>query len=287
MDKKIKVHVVIPCYDWRPYAEVLINVFQQELPENVELEISRSQIIDWLPVQLARNQGLFNFLRKSNADYLWQIDADNPCDTTTLKNLLEHKVDAISAVVPLRFWPLRYCIVKDGKPITSFEWLGWPLIECDNIWTWCCLLSRQLCEDVWKFTEWHPYQFRVSDYVLNLNGKPEEYDWQDKQKWRREHYQAKDGKIHKVKRMIWEDLWFGEQAQKLGYKFYADLRAHCYHFTGKSDKRTVANEDCLILESLNKTDEGTINNYPDFLVSRYVHGWNDFIYYNLKWITLY
>lgn len=249
MDKKTKVYLAIPCYDWRPMAEVMINCMQQELPDNIELEFSRSQIIDWLPVQLARNQALFNFLRKSDADYLWFCDADNRPDITTLKHLVEDNVDAVSAIVPLRFWPLRYCVVKDGKPITSFEWLWWPLIEVDNIWTWCCLLSRRLCEDVRKFTEGHPYQFRVSDYVLRIWGKPEEYEWQDKQKWRRDNYQVKDGKIHKVKRMIGEDLWFWEQAQKLGYQFYADLRCLCKHATGKSEPRRVSNDDFIISES--------------------------------------
>ena len=265
MEKKIKVHVVIPCYDGSQYSEVLINIFQQELPENVELEISRQQIIDWLPVQLARNQWLFNFLRKSDADYLRFCDADNPPAIDVLKYMLEHKVDAISAIVPLRFWPLRYCVVKDWKPITSFKDLWWPLIECDNIGTWCCLLSRQLCEDVRKYTEGHPYQFRVSDYVFNTKtGKPEEYEWQDRQKWRRESYQAKWGWIHTVKRMIWEDLRFWEQAVKLWYKFYADIRAHCYHFTGKSEPRKVSNEDSIIAESfIIKPKHGDFDNSAD------------------------
>jgi len=50
---------------------------------------------------LSRNQIVHNFLR-SNADYLWFVDDDNPPAVDVLKYLLEHKVDAISAVVPLR-----------------------------------------------------------------------------------------------------------------------------------------------------------------------------------------
>lgn len=245
-----KVYVAIPSYDWRPKSEVLINIFQQELPPDTEIILQRENILDGLPVQLARNQLLFNFLRKSDAEYLWFCDDDNPPDITTLKYLLEHKVDAISAIVPLRKWNLRYCVVKNWKPIESFEWLGWPLIECDNIGTWCCLLSRKLCEDVRKLTEWHPFQFRVSDYVLNeITGKPEEYENQDFKEWWAKIYRMKDWKIYKVKRMIWEDLRFFEQAQKLWYKCYADLRAHCYHFMGSDEKRRVKNEDFIIAQS--------------------------------------
>ena len=65
--------------------------------------------------------------------------------------------------------------------------------------------------------------------------------------------------------MIGEDLWFGEQAMKLGYKFYADLRAHCYHFMGKSDRRTVANEDCLISDAfIPNKNNATIDNNTNF-----------------------
>lgn len=242
-----KIFVWMPSGTGFPYPEVLINIFQQIIPEWYELCFGRKHIVDRMPIQLARNELIQMFLYSpQDYDYFWWVDDDNPPSIEVLSYLLEHDKDVVSALVPLRKGNYRLCVVKDWKPMESIEWLDWPLIEVDNIWTWCVLLKRKVIQDVWELTKWHPYQFRVEDTVWNYRDNHKElYKQQDKliKDWKDIYMINNDWTINIQQRQCWEDLFFWERAKELWYKFYADLRARCYHFTWEQPKRIVKNEE--------------------------------------------
>lgn len=242
---KTKVFVWMPSATGFPYPETLINIFNQDCRNEVDIIFNRKNIVDRMPIQLARNEIVQEFF-KSWADYLWFVDDDNPPAIDVLWKLILHDKDVVSALVPLRKWAYRLCIVLDWKPVESIEWMNWPLIEVENIGTWCVLLSKRVIQSVWNATEWNPYQFDVCDYVLNLKtNTPEKYTYQDKliTNWWEIYKHNEQWQIHKVKRMISEDLFFWEIARQCWYKFYADLRCHCRHFTGEQPYRSVKYEE--------------------------------------------
>ena len=162
-----KIYIGMPSATWFPYPEAIINIYNQILPDDVEIEFERKNIIDRMPVQLARNEIIQQYLYHSDAEYFLFCDDDNPMAHDVISKLISHDKDVCSALVPLRKWPYRLCVVKDWKPIESIEWMQWPLIEVDNIGTWCVLMKRQVIQDVWNKNCWHPYQFRVEDTVWN------------------------------------------------------------------------------------------------------------------------
>jgi len=253
MQETIKIFVWMPSWTWFPYPEVILNLCNQDLPDWVELHFERKNIVDRMPIQLARNELIQKFLYNAiDYDYFLWCDDDNPPNTDVVKHLISHRKDVVSALVPLRKWPYRLCIIKNWKPMESIEWLDWPLIEVENIWTWCVLLSHKIVSDVWNHTKWHPYQFTVEDTIWDkIDDHKELYKNQEKYviDWKERYMLNKDWTLNIQQRQCWEDLFFGERAKELGYKFYADLRATCYHFTWEVNKRKVLNEEWNDLSS--------------------------------------
>jgi len=230
-----EIYVWMPSWTGFPHPETILNIFNQTCVKNreVELVFYSENIIKRKPVQHARNEIVHNFL-KSGCHYLWFVDDDNPPALDVLENLLEHQKDCVSALVPLRHWDNYLLnIFKDWKHITSYEWMEWPLIEIDNFWTWCVLMSKDIVEAMYKKFNWNPYQFRIEEFVLNeMNDEVERYEFQDRyiQDWFIRYKQDEFWNILKREESISEDLFFGREAKKLWFKFYADLRSHCTHF---------------------------------------------------------
>jgi len=242
----MQVYVWMPSTTWKPYPDCIISIYNQTV-KDIDLWFYNENIIVGKPVHHARNEILWNFL-KTSCDYLWFVDDDNPPQFDVLEKLLRHEVDYISALVPIRHWN-KYLlnVFKGWQHLTSYEWLP-ELIEIDNCWTWCVLMSRKLVEDMFRKFNSNPYQFRFETFWLDLDtNEPKIYNeldtttnWKLNWKWEvwtREEY-------------ISEDLFFWREAKKLWYKIYADTTAHCKHYT-KPWFLTVKYEENIVSNNTN------------------------------------
>ena len=230
----------MPSWTWLPHPEVIFNVRDQIIPEWYELVFDINNICAWSVVHTARNNIVRKFL-DSWCDYLRWCDDDNPPSTDVLKYLIDADKDVCSALVPLRHWAYMLNIFDKWKNVTSIKDYD-NLFEVENIWTWCVLLKRDVVKDVYMETKWIPYQFRVIDFVWNTDTNSKEiYTNQDTIDWWEKHYVSTDWKINKLQWEIWEDLFFGNVAKQLWYKFYADKRARCKHYKNKPEALFVQN----------------------------------------------
>jgi len=187
----MKVFVWMPSGSWNPHADVIMNIKDQQTEAKIEFTLD--SIISWRPVHQARNELVRRFL-ETDCDYLRWVDDDNPPNTDVLQLLLDAKKDVISALVPLRHWWYMLNVFKDWKNLTDTDWLP-AVFEVDNAWTWCLLMSRRVVSDVYKKTKHYPFQFKV------INDKETS-----------------------------EDVFFGNIAKELGYKYYAHRQARCTHY---------------------------------------------------------
>lgn len=243
-----RVYVWIPSGSGRPFPEVLISVYSQTaFKEGIaELYFFPDNIVAWKPIQHARNEILYNFI-KSNCDYLWFVDDDNPPNYDVLEKLLKPEVDFISALVPIRHWDWYLLnVFREGKHLTSYA--GMPnLIEIDNCWTGCVLISRELVQEMFNAFGWHPYQFRYEIFWLDLDtDKPKVYNELDTTtNWKLENDKPKLRTEY-----ISEDLFFWREAKARWYVIYADVTAHCKHYqspkylTVKYEETIENNLDC-------------------------------------------
>lgn len=241
------IYVWMPCWTWRPYPEVIFNIFNQTCFKDHTILFDMESIVSGMPVQDARNMIVKNFL-KSHYDYLWFVDDDNPPKLDVLEKLLSHEKDFVSALVPIRHWD-RYLlnVFKDWKHVTSYEWMD-DLIEVYNAWTWCVLMSYDLVESVYNHTKWRPYQFRLDSHILNTKtNKTELYEYQDRymKDWKDIYKMDEKGEIMVKQENISEDLFFGRTAKDLWYKLYADTRCHCTHYKVSTTKLKVKNENII------------------------------------------
>lgn len=252
-----KIYVWMPSGSGFPYPDTIIAIYTQDcvLDKSVELYFFNDCIVKRKPVQHARNQILHNFL-KSGCHYLWFCDDDNPPAKDVLGNMLSHQKECVSALVPLRHGE-KYLlnVFKDGKHVTSYEGHEWPLMEIDNFWTGCVLMSREMVQKMVDKFKWNPYQFRIEEFVCKKSWEVEPYACQDliNSDWQ-SVYVSEDWSIAKRTESISEDLFFGREAKKLGFSFYADLRSHCYHYKD-TNKLTVKYENIIYPDSNNTPEE--------------------------------
>lgn len=237
-----QIFVAMPSWTGRPYPEVIMNIFRQTAWENNDMWFNEDCIVSGRPVDQARNELVKRFL-KSHCDYIWFVDDDNPPALDVLDKLLSHGKDFISALVPIRHGN-RYLlnVFKNKNHITSLEGIEWPLIEIENAWTACILMSYELVEKVYKKTKWIPYEFKNEDHVLNIEtDEPEIYIYQDKyiENWQNLYKTNPDWSIMKLNQYISEDLYFWRTAKKLWYTLYADITAHCTHYKVTTTKLKV------------------------------------------------
>jgi len=102
----------MPSINGFPYPDTLISIYNQSCLKDIDLIFYRENIVDRMPVQLARNKIALDFI-KSRADYLWFCDDDNPPKVDVLEYLLSHNKDVVNALVPLRSDPYRLNIFLD------------------------------------------------------------------------------------------------------------------------------------------------------------------------------
>jgi hypothetical protein len=175
------------------------------------------------------------------------FDDDQVMNYDVIQKLIDADKDIVSWVVPLRHWDgdwdmLNIFYEKDWRltHYTDLSNIEEQVIEIANCGTWCVLLSRKVCQDMYKSTEGNAFAFESRPYVQNLNWDIlEKYDYQDyNDNWDKKYY-AIDWKIKIVNIPISEDLRFFEKAKELGYKMYADVTAICQHYEGKPKRRKI------------------------------------------------
>lgn len=241
VDKK-RIYVGMPSGTGFPYPDVIINILQQEMPRWYELVFYKDHIINGRPIHIARNLIVSNFIR-SDCDYLWFCDDDNPPSIDALKYLISCNEDVASALVPLRHWGYTLNLTVDGKWLTSIAKYKGKKFEVENFGTGCVLLSRKIIEDVCNATWQWPYHFYRQIMVINNEtNEKEEYTHQDLIPWWHNTYEHDNFEIHKEYIDWSEDLHFGKIARELGYKFYAHPRARCRHYLQNRDFIWVKNQ---------------------------------------------
>lgn len=244
----MQVYVAMPTVN-NPYPETIFNVMYQDvvLSWQVELLFDMHSITSRMPIHQARNELLRRFLQDTKADYIWFCDDDNPPSTDVLWKLLKHNKDICSAVVPLRLWDrdwdllniFKYNELWEREHITDLSEYKEPLQEIANCWTWCVLLSREFCEDIFNAFP-NPFEFVTWEYISTLDNKLERYIWQDYEPRKHKYKEDYNWQIRVVKIPLSEDVCFFEKAKELWYKLYADISAECYHFNGRPSKRFIS-----------------------------------------------
>lgn len=246
----MQVFIGMPSATGYPYPEAIFNIVNQTCNKHVDILFDMESLTIRTPIQIARNELLDRFLTKTDADYLWFCDDDNPPSVDVLEKLINANKDIVSAIVPLRMWDREGDLLnifkydeKGGREhYTDLSECEDHLIEIANCGTWCVLLSREFCEAMYKAYNKKPFAFETWKYVVGKNeGKVEKYIWQEYDGNRRDRYEeGYDGKIRIVEIPLSEDVCFFEKAKELGYTPYAELTAECYHFNGRPSKRKIS-----------------------------------------------
>ena len=243
----MEVFVAMPS-NWTPYPEAIFNIVYQDCRSYVDIIFNMNSITLRQPIQIARNELLRRFLHDTNADYIWFCDDDNPPSTDVLAKLLNSNKDICSAIVPLRMWDnegdllniFKYDEFGGRKHYETLEGIEEQVIEIANCWTWCVLLSREMCQKMCDAYKDSAFAFEEREYVVRKDGTVEKYKCQDYEGDRRDIYQEDlEWGIRIVKIPLSEDVCFFEKAKELGYKIYADVSAECYHFNGRPIKRRI------------------------------------------------
>lgn len=240
--KTKKIFVGMPSWTWFPYPDVIMNVLRQELPEWYEIYFPKENIISGRPVHIARNLLVSMFVR-SDCDYLWFVDDDNPPSIDVLKYLIECNEDVASALVPLRHGWYTLNLTVNWDWLTSIEKYWEEKFEVENVGTGCVLLTRKIIIDMCYHT-WHePYHFTRKIYVFNEQTKEaEEYTHQDIHiKGWQNIYRKNNFEIEKQYVDVSEDLYFWQIARDLWYKFYAHPLARCRHYKQNREFISVKN----------------------------------------------
>lgn len=245
----IKIFVWMPSWTGYPHPDAILNVFNQKLPKWYEIVFDMRWCPQRMPIHIARNKILEEFI-KSECDYLLFCDDDNPMLLDVLEKLLESKKDIVSAIVPLRMydkdWQALNIFYKDMnwsiKNYTKIPKRDNPLLEIANCWTWCVLLSKRVCLDMWKKYRNRAFWFTTKEIVYNKElDIAEDYNWQDKEEWRENRYISVDWVIQKNIADVSEDLNFFNRAKAMWYKIYARLDTECYHYNWMPSKRILKN----------------------------------------------
>lgn len=242
-----KIFIAMPCWSWYPHPDAIINIFNQELREWIEIEFTMDSLVVGKPIHIARNELLERFVR-SWCDYMLFCDDDNPMEQWVLQKLIDSNVDIVSAIVPLRHYDSDYqalnifyndmnWYIKNYKKIPKKTN---PLLEIANCWTWCVLLSKRVCFDMYKKYKNRAFRPVTKQLVQNLDTQMVEiYKDQDNVDWWKDIYLNNWTEIQKIDLDISEDLYFFMNTKELGYKIRARLDTECYHYNWMPSKRLI------------------------------------------------
>lgn len=238
----------MPCWTGYPHPDTVINIFNQHIDKTkYEIVFDMRWVPQRMPIHIARNKILEEFT-KSQCDYLWFVDDDNPPLLDTLQKLLDSDKDIVSAIVPLRMYDkewqsLNIFYIDERWYNKNYDYIPRytdPTYEINNCWTWCVLLSKWVCLDMWKKYRrrsfWFTHKNIINNEIIDII---EIYNWQDKKEWWEKIYANNDWKITKIKLDISEDLNFFDRCKKLWYKIYARLDTECYHYNWMPTKRIL------------------------------------------------
>lgn len=245
---KYKIFVWMPCWTWYPHPDTILNIFNQKLSKEYKIVFNMSWVPQRMPIHIARNKILEEFVR-SWCDYLWFVDDDNPPMLDVLQKLLDSKKDIVSAIVPLRMydkeWQSLNIFYNDHtwyiKNYDRIPKIDNPLKEIANCWTWCVLLSKRACFDIYKKYWKRAFWFSTRDVVFNKDMDiVETYVDQDKYDWYDKIYICNnDMTINKQTVDVSEDINFFDRLKDLWYKIYCRFDAECYHYNWMPSKRII------------------------------------------------
>lgn len=195
-NNKAKVCIAIPTKSGNIYFELALRLLEWTNQEDLAVMIMFETFS--APIDHARNMIVKRFLN-TNCTHLMMIDDDIVPPANTLKQLLHHDKDIIAAVCPL-IGPDKkhklvtkynaYAYLADGTLMNLKDAKG--LLPVDAIGTGCCLIKREVLENV----------------------KPAFMT----------QYNKETGIKYRG-----EDIHFCKEASNLGVEIYADFNLKCKH----------------------------------------------------------
>jgi len=194
--KTMKIGICVPLYNVVPASFFVnfinrISEFYQQNKYDVQIYLQNSTIVD-----KARNE-LVRMAKKDNCDYIFFIDSDTIIPSGALDTLLAMDKDIASGLYFGKGKPyLPVARIKEGDKhgfLEDFEFN--EIMEVQGVGMGCCLINMKVFEGM-EF----PY-FKL--------------EWREK-----------DG----IKYQIAEDLYFCDEAVKLGYKVFLNTGIVCDHF---------------------------------------------------------
>lgn len=211
MDKKLLI--CIPTYSWLFTTDMVESLLRLKKPCPSLIQLIERQRID-----KSRNRGIKQML-DSWSTHLLFIDDDNPIPENSIELLLENAdKDIVCVPIPTRnpnpqTWFHDLCIFRSKfvwdiniyENINKVDLSEWYLIPVDACWMWCTLISRKVCEEMYKKYNWDAFAFGDTTYVV------------------------KDEDVNKNRRTTWEDIEFCERCTKLWFQIFCDTRIRPYH----------------------------------------------------------
>jgi len=197
----MKIGICVPLYNVVPASFFVnfinrISEFYQQEKYDVQIYLQNSTIVD-----KARNE-LVRMALKDNCDYIFFIDSDTIIPSGALDTLLEMDVDIASGLYFTKSKPyLPVARIKEGDKhffLEDFEFN--QIMEVQGVGMGCCLINMKVFDKM-EF----PY-FKL--------------EWREK-----------DG----IKYQIAEDLYFCDEAVKLGHKVHLNTGVVCSHFGTEVD----------------------------------------------------
>jgi 2-polyprenyl-3-methyl-5-hydroxy-6-metoxy-1,4-benzoquinol methylase len=193
----MKLAICIPLYGSIP-ANFFIN-FMNRIHElytngrNYEVRIHMKQ---GQPVDLVRNE-LVNMALQYNCDYIMFIDSDMILPPKAIDNLIDMNVDIASGLYFSKgkpFLPVAR-IYQDDKHFYLEDFEFDRILEVDGVGLGCCLIKSE----IFKKIKYPWFKFNWSEWKGQIG-------------------------------QLAEDLYFFDEAKKLGYKVYLNTGITCNHF---------------------------------------------------------
>ena len=206
--RKTRVHIMMPCYGGQLTESTFMSFIKfANTCRELNLDWSIETMTNESLISRARNTLTAKFLHNPQATHLMFIDADIGWEPWHLLVLLNHDVDVIGGMYPMKTLPIRWCL-------NSFEGAETKenLQEVSKTGTGFLLIKRHVFEQL----DSHP---AVKPFANDL-GLPKELD-----PFMRTYFDTavRDGRYYS------EDWTFCENWRDLGGKVWIDPRVTLRH----------------------------------------------------------
>lgn len=245
-----KLCIGIPAYGsqppswWRP---LLVEAYKLR---DYGIELVDVLVEQTMATDANRNSIATTFLDKTDADWLWWIDADNPVILGGIRRLMDTGKNLVTGLYLGRGekpYPIAYSQTEDGRYESIPPWTRGEIIPVDSAGMGALLSHRSVFEDIRK--NFIPLQ-RADGGIIAVHADDIEGDYFSSM------MSEKDGKVIdgiKHERVFeptvdakvpffalqmgrTEDIGFFEKASRVGHQLWLDTSVEVAHLTEKPRK---------------------------------------------------